>query len=63
MSISQAWELLGSLMANIWSKMTDTSIFGIYLWQFALFGLATSFLGYLAQKIIQRRGGNSGDSD
>jgi type IV secretory pathway TrbD component len=63
MSISDAWDLIALLSAQLWNKITTFSIFGIELWPFALFGIAMSFLGYIATRIIQRKGGNNGDSD
>lgn len=64
MTISQAWELIALLMADMWNKITTFSIFGIELWPFALFGIAISFAGYLGQRIIQRKAGETdGDSD
>lgn len=63
MTIQDAWDLIAMLSAGVWNFITTASIFGIVLWPFALFGLATTFAGYLAQKIIQRKGGDNGDSD
>lgn len=63
MSIAQAWELIGLISAFIWNLITSFEIFGILIYPFVLFGIAMSFLSYLASKIIQRKAGQNGDSD
>jgi hypothetical protein len=59
----QAWELIAQISAWLWNKITVFEIFGIVIWPFALFSIALYFAGYMAVKIIQRKGQTDGDSD
>lgn len=63
MNETQAWELIGQLASWLWNKITTFEIFGILMWPYAIFSIALYFAGYLAIKIIQRKGATDGDSD
>lgn len=63
MDQNQAWELIAQLSSWMWSKITTFEIFGIIIWPFAIFSIALYFAGYIAIKIIQRKGATDGDDN
>ena len=64
MNATDVMLIVGQLGAFVWSLVVSFEVFGLVLWEYALFGIGAGFIGYLALKIIQKKAGDdNGDSD